>query len=406
MKKILLITRGFPYGNSEESFIQTEFKTLAEHFDITVFSEGTEPLPIQKGFENTKTIRFDDLTLNKMAAKAVLRKDTLKDMASAVKGAGAGLAGRRIREITGYSARACYIEKALRKAIEKTDPDIIYTYWCTPATLAALRLKKEFPSIKIVSRFHGYDLFNERRPSMRQPFKEQMAGELDALFFSCGYGRDYFEKNWGRKGSVHYLGTKKRDALEEDPDSFVIVSCSNLIPLKRVDLIVSAVSGLPDDIKVRWHHFGDGPCRESLKKQAEAELGSKKNVEYSFEGFVENEKLIESYSALRPWVFITASGSEGGVPVSMQEAISLGIPCIGTAVGGVPEIITDGHDGFLLQPEPDSREISAALERYYRLSEEERKAFRKHACEKWADSFDAESNAAAFSQELLDLPLN
>ena len=403
MKKILLITSGFPYGVSEQSFIQTEFDTLAKSFDITVFSEGTDPLPVQKGYEKVKTIRFEDRTAGRMMGKAVLRKDTINDMADAVKGANAGLAYKRIREITGYSARACFIEPALRNAILKADPDIVYSYWCTPATLAALRLKKEFPKIKVVSRFHGFDLYNERRPSMRQPFKPIMAKELDALFFACECGRDYFEKNWGRRGSVHYLGTRKKDVLTENPDRFVIASCSNLIPLKRVELIIDALGELPDDIKISWYHYGDGPCRKELEKQAKNILGSKLNIEYFFEGFVENEKLIEAYSVIRPWLFISTSSTEGGAPVSMQEAISLGIPCVGTAVGGIPEIIEDNYNGSLLEENPDAKTISAVIENYYRLSEEQRKAFRKNACETWADLFDAVHNAVSFSQELLDL---
>lgn len=403
MKKMLLITKGFPYGTSEQSFIQTEFDTLAKSFDITVFSEGTEPLPVQKGYENVKTIRFEERSSYKLIGKALFRKDALTDMAEAAHGANAGLAYRRIREITSFSTRACLIEPVLRKAVTEVGPEIIYSYWCTPATLAALRLKKEFPSIKVVSRFHGVDLYNERCAGLRQPFKTLMAGELDEVLFACRAGRDYFEKNWGRKGSVHYLGTKKRNTIEENPDSFVVVSCSNLIPLKRVELIISALGELPEDIKVRWHHYGDGPCRAELEKQAEGELGSKTNVEYFFEGFKENEKLIETYSEIKPWLFITASSSEGGAPVSIQEAFSLGIPCIGTAVGGIPELIHDNHNGFLLDPEPDGRAIANTLERFYRLSGEQRIDFRKNARETWARAFDAEQNAAFFSQKLLGL---
>lgn len=403
MKKILLITNGFPYGVSEQSFIQAEFDTLAKSFDITVFSEGTEPLLVQKGYENIKTIRFEDRTTGKMIGKAVSRKDTIMDMADAVKGVNPGLAYRRIREITGYSARACFIEPALRKAIMKVDPDIIYSFWCTPATLAALRLKKEFPSIKVVSRFHGFDLYNERRPSNRQPFKRIMAKDLDSLFFACECGRDYFEKEWGRKGSVHYLGTRRKNTLTENPDSFVIASCSNLIPLKRVELIIAALGELPDGLKVRWYHYGDGSCRKELEKQAADILGSRPNIDYYFKGFVDNEKLIEAYSVIKPWIFITTSSTEGGAPVSMQEALSLGIPCVGTDVGGIPEIIKDNYNGFLLEATPDSRAIGAALENFYSLSEEQRLSFRKHAYETWENKFDAIRNAASFSQELLNI---
>ena len=43
-----------------------------------------------------------------------------------------------------------------------------------------------------------------------------------------------------------------------------LVSCSNLIPLKRADLIIAALALLPESIRVDWHHFGDGTEREAL----------------------------------------------------------------------------------------------------------------------------------------------
>ena len=285
MKKMLLITRGFPYGNSEQSFLQTEFRTLAEAFDITVFSEGTDPLPVQKGFENVKTIRYEDKTLKELTGKAVLRKDTLRDMADAVRGASPEMAYRRVREITGYSARACFMEPALREAIMEVEPDIIYSFWCTPATLAALRLKKEFPEIKVISRFHGYDLYNERRPSMRQPFKPMISKELDAVFFVSRCGKEYFEKTWNRRGRGHYLGTVKRKTVDENPERLILASCSNMIELKRIDLIIEALAKLPEDIKVSWYHYGDGPAREALEKQARDVLAKRENVEYCFVPF-------------------------------------------------------------------------------------------------------------------------
>lgn len=45
-------------------------------------------------------------------------------------------------------------------------------------------------------------------------------------------------------------------------------------------------------------------------------------------------------------LFITTSATEGGVPISLVEAFSMGIPAIGTDVGGIPEAIRDGYNGF------------------------------------------------------------
>lgn len=129
-------------------------------------------------------------------------------------------------------------------------------------------------------------------------------------------------------------------------------------------------------------------------------LDTKKNAEYFFAGFMDNEALIDAYKEKKPWLFISTSASEGGAPVSMQEAFSLGIPCIGTDVGGIPEIIQDGYNGFLLEASLETEDISAAIERYCRFTREQREMFRIHAHETWERSFDAERNAKAFLLEL------
>ncbi len=45
-------------------------------------------------------------------------------------------------------------------------------------------------------------------------------------------------------------------------------------------------------------------------------------------------------------VFVLPSRNEGN-PCSMFEALACGVPCIGTMVGGVPEVVVEGHNGYL-----------------------------------------------------------
>ncbi len=129
-------------------------------------------------------------------------------------------------------------------------------------------------------------------------------------------------------------------------------------------------------------------------------LGNKKNVEYFFAGFLDNEELIEAYKEIKPWLFITTSATEGGAPVSMQEVLSLGVPCIGTNAGGIPEIIENGCNGFLLKTDPNTSEIRTAIENYYRFTKEQRAEYRKNAFKTWEQRFDAKSNAGQLLQEL------
>nr|MDQ3611445.1 glycosyltransferase [Actinomycetota bacterium] len=58
----------------------------------------------------------------------------------------------------------------------------------------------------------------------------------------------------------------------------------------------------------------------------------------------------------------TLSSLQEGLPLSLLEAMAAGIPCVATAVGGVPEVLTDGREGFLVPP-GDAQGLAAAIQR-------------------------------------------
>ena len=58
-------------------------------------------------------------------------------------------------------------------------------------------------------------------------------------------------------------------------------------------------------------------------------------------------------------VFVLPSGNEG-TPVTAIEALASGCPVVATRVGGVPDVVTDGEDGFLVEP-GDVEELAARL---------------------------------------------
>ncbi|NYT04800.1 MAG: glycosyltransferase family 4 protein [Methanomicrobiales archaeon] len=87
-------------------------------------------------------------------------------------------------------------------------------------------------------------------------------------------------------------------------------------------------------------------------------------------------------------IFITTARSDG-TPVSLLEAMAAGLPCIATAVGGIPEWIEDGGNGLLIEPgnPGDVAEKMLMLAR----DEERRKAFGERARTKVEESGDWET---------------
>lgn len=315
---------------------------------------------------------------------------------------------KRISTAVRMYLKAKKFSKKLEKLHIVEDQQIIYTYWHNYKMLGAGMLldKLQRRDIPIVSRIHGYDLFNERERGGRQAFKTVMDGYLSALFFVSQKGYDYYKDTFGFQPSCEYilarlgvLGSSCVMSHNEEYD-LSIISVANAIPLKRIHLIIEALAEI-DEYSVNWTHFGDGNSLEQLKLLAEEKLKIKSNIEYSFKGSVPNEEIYDYYLNNKLDAFITTSSTEGGCPVSIQEAFSFGVPAIGTDVGGIPEILFDGENGFLLSDTPSLEEIRQAIMLMIREKQNnEWESLSMNARRTWQKLFDAKYNYSVFSEDL------
>ena len=178
--------------------------------------------------------------------------------------------------------------------------------------------------------------------------------------------------------------------------------CSNLIPLKRVNLIIEGLAALPETVEVRWDHFGGGVERANLEALANEKLGNRPNMQWTFHGFVPNWTLAEEYRKIMPDLFITTSSTEG-LPVSIQEAFSMGMPAIGTPIGGIPDLIIDGRTGFMLPDDVQVPDVAKAIMRYAELSEQRKQEMSAGVRQHWEAKFNAKENAVRFAAYLQGL---
>ena len=111
--------------------------------------------------------------------------------------------------------------------------------------------------------------------------------------------------------------------------------------------IYDLIRALPDNIEInsrgsacRWGRGDIDVVRRSAK-----ELGIEKHV--LLPGYVSGP---EKFRLLAEAAIYVLPSYNEGVPISILEAMSVGLPIVTTPVGGIPDVIRDGEEGFLVSP--------------------------------------------------------
>jgi type III pantothenate kinase len=146
---------------------------------------------------------------------------------------------------------------------------------------------------------------------------------------------------------VDHFAPGEPGAARTDPFRFAIVG--RLEPRKGVDLAISALTRVPN---ATLDVVGDGESRAELEASARM-LGVMDRVR--FHGAVDDVRpLVADADA------VVCSSRTEGLGIALLEAMAMGIPVVGFAVGGVPESVVHGVTG-LLAPEGDVEALAARM---------------------------------------------
>jgi glycosyltransferase involved in cell wall biosynthesis len=128
-----------------------------------------------------------------------------------------------------------------------------------------------------------------------------------------------------------------------DPVHAIVGAAGRLSPEKGFDVFVKAASIVHRrETKVGFALFGTGPCKDRLAAQINA-LG--------LSGCFVMKGLRQDLDRFIPFFDLLALPSHTeGLPNVVLEALAAGVPVVATAVGGTPELVTDGANGFLVPP--------------------------------------------------------
>ena len=407
-KKLYLITTSYPNKGSDSIFAAPEISELMKYFNITVFctSGKRDCTYVQDEIEYFYfTLQLSLLKKIKYIFKYFFMKICRKELQRIfIKGkmdSKSKLIGRIRKSIEFYGCAEEFYKFFYKNVKPNKEKAIYYTFWNDYFSLSLLLHKEGYPNYHMITRLHGYDLYEERYSYGRQPFKEIMNAEIERLYFIAENPKEYYLKKHPEvvrdKVEVSRLGVYKIPNREKKFNGKrpLIISCSNVIALKRVALIVEALEML--DEEVCWIHFGDGDQFAEVYKLAKEKLEKKKNITYRMKGRVDNKDIRKFYEDNAIRCFVTTSSTEG-CPVSIMEAMAAGVPVVATAVGEISNMING--NGILLNETPKVQDIAEALREMINCSCEKWEKMSRKSYFLWEKYYNANLNSAEFADSV------
>jgi len=409
MKKRVLFffTASYPY-NIDEAFIETEMPFLAHAFDkiVIISNESTGHKRETPNNCYTEYFPYNLNNFEKIKALLFTSKKLYKDETSNITKTYGSNINTQIKKIiltSIYKAQklSAFIKKCIEKHAKPDDEIFLYSYWMNDMAIGCALYKKNNNKINFMCRAHGWDVYFERHTPPYLPFRKFIADNADNVLFISAHGKKYFiHKNKIediKNIDVSYLGVKKQMLwpYKREKNTFRIVSCSSIIPLKQVDKIAEAISLLSKEYTIEWTHLGGGELQHTLKNKTTELFADKPHISFKMSGAIKNTDVINYYQSHNIDLFINASSFEG-LPVSLMEAFCFGIPAIAPDIGGISEIIDNKVNGYVFKPETTAFELARLIESIIALPLNTYYDMRNKAYEKYVKCFDAEKNFSTF----------
>lgn len=307
-----------------------------------------------------------------------------------------------IKDTVKYLFAANLVYNHLRKVADKNQNSIFYSYWTsyTPIAFADYKRKHKGSSHQFICRSHTFASFGTSVVDVYYPMREYVFQWIDKFYvISSVLYTKLIEiyPQYSEKFILCRLGVRDNYCTLKEITNYVeLLSCSSVIPLKRIDLIFNSIkeyAAMHPERQFRWTHIGDGPLMDTLKfKVNECQLN---NLLVELPGAMPNEQILKTYRERKFHALILLSIREG-LPVVLMEAISSGIPILATDVGGIPDIIND-QTGCMVPRDLIQEDFDNALDRILRNNESLSISSHNY----FMECFNSENNYKQFYNSLL-----
>lgn len=408
-KTLILLTGNFPYLSGEE-FIETEIYYTSSYFKKVIIIPNGVSSEKREIPNNCVLLNFSKFIPNDLPFR-----NTPKNIWHVV--ILFKILSKEFRPYSPYLLNKRHLISYCKEVVRKKDcflkflkdnnllisNIVVYSYWNNDQVTFFSLFKKIGLDFNLIARAHEADLYEEHNNKNGFfLFRKFNIQGLNKFVLISKQGKNYISNKYPEyksKYELSYLGTKGLEQNKNLASNEIkqVLSCSYINSRKRIHLIIEILRNCKS--KIHWTHLGggDNDLTIELINMANSKLPS--NVTFEFKGHQSNSEVLNYYQ--NNWVdcFILVSENEG-LPVSLMEVASFGIPMMATNVGGVSEIV-NAKTGILIDKDFDISDAVFSLENllYNGESVIKREDVRKH----WEMNFNAEMNYNQFAQSLLSL---
>jgi glycosyltransferase involved in cell wall biosynthesis len=384
------------------SFVYNEILNLAEYFEeVKVFAFKTDPNMVFPDNVRVESVDYSNYSVSKILFNNLFLFTRVAFL-EIIKAPRYLINMSSFRYVMNDLMRCFYLANELSKNTTLQERETLnYTFWFNQWATVLSILKKKNVIGKYYSRAHGTDLYEERVPKMKRiAFRWFQLKYVSKVFSVSKMGASYLNDkypSYSDKIAISYLGTKNKGFSTFDEMSvFTIVSCANVRNIKRIHLIPAILEYL--DFELQWIHIGsESPNSKdasvALYRTNKLKLTEFKNVSTLFLGAISNKEVLEFYKNKNVNLYISVSETEG-LPVSMMEVISFGIPILSTDVGGCSEIV-NAQTGILIPKDFNPIKVAQQIKQF-RNSKLNTTEFRNGVRNFWEKNFDGNRNFSDF----------
>ena len=242
----------------------------------------------------------------------------------------------------------------MAEVAESYDLDLLHVHYAIPHSISAMLAKQMLAGVRrlpFITTLHGTDITLVGADRSYFPITKFSIEKSDGITSISEYLRRQTVDVFGVRNEIRVIKNFVNcDVYKPDDEKAgatcyapaktkLLIHVSNFRAVKRVQDCVRILAAVVRDAPIHLLMVGDGPERGPAEHLAR-ELGVERHV-----SFLGKQNHVERIIPLAHVLLMPSTLESFGL--AALEAMACGVPPVGTRVGGVPELITDGVDGYL-----------------------------------------------------------